>query len=101
MGLKGLSEEDYLNLILEMNKYSYKNFPPFERWWVERNFIASQEAVAPAIQEYLYRNDILASGEAADFSASYADYLHYRLGIVHAFQSNQNDAIKQLEELIA
>jgi hypothetical protein len=76
----GLSQNNFTRFPLPINihllkcqvasKYSYQNFPPFERWWVERNFIASQGAVAPAIQEYLYRNDILASGEAADFSAS-------------------------------
>jgi hypothetical protein len=55
MKLRNLSEEDYLNFIYKMNEYSYQNFPPFDDWWTEGYFIASQEAVAFGIQEYLYR----------------------------------------------
>jgi len=53
--LKDLSEHDALNFIDTMNKYSYQNFPSFDDWWTDGQFIASQEPVALAIQEYLYR----------------------------------------------
>ncbi len=54
MGLHILSEEEALALIDEMNEYAYQNFPPFDSWSVEGDFIAAQESVALAIQEYLY-----------------------------------------------
>ena len=53
MRLRNLSEDDILDLIDEMNQYSYQNFPP--SWWAEGDFIVSQIPVALAIQEYLYR----------------------------------------------
>ena len=54
--LKDLSEQDMLNLINEMNEYSYQNFSPgLGSRWTEGNFIVSQIPVALALQEYLYR----------------------------------------------
>lgn len=53
--LRNLTEEEALNLAYEMNEYSYRNFPSFQGWWTDGQFIASQEPVGLAIQEYLYR----------------------------------------------
>jgi len=53
--LRDLSEEDYLDLIYEMNEYSYQNFPPRDGWWSEGQFISAQESVAVVLQEFLYR----------------------------------------------
>jgi len=74
MRLRDLSEADYLNLIYEMNKYSYENFPPIDDWWSEGNFVAAQEAVAVTIQEYLYRFP----------ESPNADRLHWQLAFINS-----------------
>lgn len=54
MRLRTLSEEEGLGLIDRMNEYSYQSFPPFDSWSIEGDFMGAQQAVALAIQEYLY-----------------------------------------------
>lgn len=75
--LRDLDEKDYLILIENMHSYSYKHTPPFLGWWDESNFIASQEPVALAVQEYLYHYP----------ESPYADRLHWQL----AFNDIVND----------
>jgi len=56
MQLRNLSEDDILELIDEMNQYSYQNFPLLlGSRWTEGDFVVSQIPAALAIQEYLYR----------------------------------------------
>jgi hypothetical protein len=39
--LRSLSERDMINLVHEMNEYSYQNFPPFGDWRTDGQFVAT------------------------------------------------------------
>jgi hypothetical protein len=77
MKLRDFSEADYLNLIHEMNEYTYKNFPPFDGWWEEGNFIVSQETVALVIQEYLYRFPESANSDRLRWQLAFINSIMY------------------------
>jgi hypothetical protein len=53
--LKKMDEAGLAQMIAWMNDYSVKNYPNYGDWWTESQFEGSQQAVAVAIQEYLYR----------------------------------------------
>jgi hypothetical protein len=73
--LRDLSEQDFLNLIYEMNRYSYQNYPSlYGDWWTDSGFVGSQESVALAIQEYLYRFP----------QSPNADRLHWQLAFINS-----------------
>jgi len=72
--LRTLSEENALNLIYEMNDYSYKNSPPFSDWGPEVDFVSSQEPIALAIQEYLYHYP----------ESPNADWMHWQLAFINS-----------------
>jgi hypothetical protein len=73
--LKDLSEQDFLDLIYEMNRYSYQNYPSlYGDWWTDSGFVGSQESVALAIQEYLYRFP----------ESPYADRLRWQLAFINS-----------------
>lgn len=73
--LKDLAEQDFLNLMYEMNRYSYQNYPSlYGDWWTDGLFVSSQESVALAIQEYLYRFP----------QSPHAERLRWQLAFIHS-----------------
>jgi hypothetical protein len=72
--LRDLSEQDFIELIFEMNRYSYENHAAHGDWWTDGQFISSQEPVALAIQEYLYRFP----------ESPHAERLRWQLAFIHS-----------------
>lgn len=75
--LRTLSEGDWLNFISLLQERSYQYFPPYGDWWSEGQFIASQEPVALAIQEYLYHYSSEAETDRLHWQLAFIDSLMY------------------------
>ena len=88
--MRDITEEVALNLAYEMNEYSYRNFPSFQDWWTDGQFIASQEPVGLAIQEYLYRYPEGLSAYHLGWQLAYINAILYG-GIHDGLAGNQYD----------
>lgn len=70
--LRNLSEDDFIDLIDDMERYSYQNFPPFMDWQSEGLFKDSQRSLAILLQEYLYHFP----------SSTYSERLHWQMVLI-------------------
>lgn len=77
VNLKEMSESDLLNLIDWMNQYSYQNFPSLGDWRTDGQFIGSQQLVALAIQEYLYRFPNSSEAKRLKWQLTFINSIHY------------------------
>jgi hypothetical protein len=53
--LKKMDEAHMAQLVAQMNHYSIENYSALGGWYSDGQFVASQQAVELAVQEYLYR----------------------------------------------
>ena len=77
MVLRDLSADDFVDLMDEMELYSYQNFPPFGDWWSDGQFVSSQQATAVLLQEYLYRYPNSAYSERLSWQIVFIDFVNF------------------------